>query len=474
MSETNDNQAQPLDAVANVPAAQPITDPTANLMVDPTAAAQESEKRGFLTGRVVAWSFWDWGSAAFNAVIITFVFSVYLTNADLFGEKANTYYGWTISIAGIIVALVAPAIGQWTDKTGKRRTVLNIATAVLIVLMALLFVVKPGNLWIGLLLIGLGSVIFEIAEVVYNSMVGEMSRPGTVGRVSGFGWGMGYVGGIVLLLILYIGFIAPDVGWFGVTSEDGMNIRVSMIICAAWTLIFSLPLMLIARDGEPNGAVSTGVVGAYREVVRSIKRFWNTDRPVVWFLISAAIYRDGLAGVFSFGGVLAAAGFGFSSSEVMIFGIAANLVAGIATIIFGRLDDFWGARKVIIVSLVSMLIAAMAVFFFHAGGKLIFWIFGLLLCVFVGPVQSASRSYLSRIAPAGGEAELFGLYATCGRAVSFLAPAMYSATITLGAALTGVSLAKAGHWGIIGIALVLLIGLLAFLPVGRASRTKEA
>ena len=116
-----------------------------------TSDTPETEKRGFLTGRVLAWSFWDWGSAAFNAVIVTFVFSVYLTNADLFGEKANTYYGWTISIAGIIVALVAPAIGQWTDKTGKRRTVLNIATAVLIVLMALLFIVKPGYLWIGLI-----------------------------------------------------------------------------------------------------------------------------------------------------------------------------------------------------------------------------------------------------------------------------------------------------------------------------------
>lgn len=464
MSETNDNQAQPLDAVADVPAAQSIA--------DSTAVAKEPKKRGFLTGRVLAWSFWDWGSAAFNAVIITFVFSVYLTNADLFGEEANTYYGWTISIAGIIVALVAPAIGQWTDKTGKRRTVLNISTTVLVVLMAALFVVKPGNLWIGLLLIGLGSIIFEIAEVVYNSMVGEMSRPGTVGRVSGFGWGMGYVGGIVLLLILYIGFIAPDVGWFGITSDNGMNIRFSMLICAAWTLIFSLPLMLIARDGKPNGAVSTGVVGAYREVFRSIARFWRSDRSVVWFLISAAIYRDGLAGVFSFGGVLAAAGFGFSPSEVMIFGIAANLVAGIATIAFGLLDDFWGARKVIITSLIAMIVAAMAVFVFHANGKLIFWIFGLLLCVFVGPVQSASRSYLSRIAPAGGEAELFGLYATCGRAVSFLAPLLYSTAITLGATWMGVRLAEAGHWGIIGIALVLLLGLLTFLPISQKKATE--
>ena len=102
-----------MDDLANLDnSAVPVT-PDATVTPD----TPETEKRGFLTGRVLAWSFWDWGSAAFNAVIITFVFSVYLTNADLFGEKANTYYGWTISIAGIIVALVAPAIGQWTDKT---------------------------------------------------------------------------------------------------------------------------------------------------------------------------------------------------------------------------------------------------------------------------------------------------------------------------------------------------------------------
>ena len=432
-----------------------------------TSTIPSAPTRGFLTGRVVAWSLWDWGSAAFNAVIVTFVFSVYLTNAELFGDKANTYYGWTISLAGIIVALVAPAVGQWTDKTGKRRTVLNISTGILVALMAALFFVKPGMLWLGLILIALGNIVFEIGEVVYNSMVGEMSRPGTVGRVSGFGWGMGYVGGIVLLLVLYVGFISPDVGWFGVTSEDGMNIRISMILCAAWMLIFALPLMFIARDGEPNGEVTTGVIGAYRAVVQSIVRFWKSDRNVVWFLISAAIYRDGLAGVFSFGGVLAAAGFGFSSSEVMIFGIAANLVAGVATIVFGSLDDKLGAPRVIIFSLIAMLVAAMAVFFFHSNGKVVFWVFGLLLCVFVGPVQSASRSYLSRIAPAGGEAEIFGLYATCGRAVSFIAPFMYSVAITAGAAILGVSEADAGHWGIIGIALVLLAGLLAFIPVAR-------
>lgn len=439
-----------------------------------------TSRLGFINKKVLAWSMWDWGSAAFNAVVTTFVFTVYLTNADLFGESANANLGWALAIAGAMVAVVAPAIGQWTDRTGKRQTVLVVATLGVVVCMALLFFVKPGHgfLWLGLVLIALGNVIFETGSVVYNTMVTEVSTPKTVGRVSGFGWGMGYVGGIVLLLILYIGFISPDPGWFGVTHEDGANIRISMLICALWMLLSSLPIMLTGSNNEPIESDVHGIIGSYKEIFASIARLWRSDRSVVWFLISSAIFRDGLAGVFTFGGVLAAAAFGFSSGGVMIFGIAANLVAGIATILFGRLDDKLGSRKVIIMTLSLMVTAGLIIFFFangmHIGpislsGTMVFWIFGLILCVFVGPTQSAARTYLARIAPKGSEGEIFGLYATTGRAVSFLAPMFYSASITIAATSLGLGKADAAHYGILGIVVVLLLGLLAFAPVKAGS-----
>lgn len=172
--------------------------------------------------------------------------------------------------------------------------------------------------------------------------------------------------------------------------------------------------------------------------------------------------------------MLAAAAFGFEADEVLIFGIAANVVAGIATIVFGRLDDRSGSRAVILLSLTTMVVVAFIIFFAHAGIDLgpiqltptaMFWIFGLILCVFVGPTQSASRTYLARIAPRGEEGELFGLYATTGRAVSFLAPFMYSTCITIAANVMGTSRADAAYFGILGIVLVLLVGLLAFIPV---------
>ncbi len=438
----------------------------------PTPDTPEPTRRIF-TKKVWAWGMWDWGSAAFNAIVTTFVFSVYLTNAELFGPAANQRLGYVLAIAGLIVAVVAPVLGQSVDRSGKSGTVMRITTLLTALITMCLYFVSPGEaqLWLGLFLLAAGNIAFETGSVVYNAIITDISSSSNVGRVSGFGWGLGYIGGIVLLFILFVGFINPDVGWFGVTSENGLNIRVSMLVAALWTLVFSAPMLFMFGNKPPRTDMpKLGVVGAYKQLFASIRHLWNTDRPVVWFLLSSAIYRDGLAGVFSFGAVLAAAAFGFEASEVIIFGIAANLVAGIATIAFGWLDDMLGARTLIIVSLLSMVACGVIIFFFHDGmgslsPKMVYWIFGLMLCVFVGPTQSASRTYLARIAPPGDEGEIFGLYATTGRAVSFLSPFMYSTAITLGAAAMGIPLNEAAYFGIVGIAIVLLAGLISFLPV---------
>ena len=429
------------------------------------------------TPTVWAWGFWDWASAAFNAVVTTFVFSVYLTDADLFGDHANAALGYALAIAGVLIAVVAPALGQSVDRSGKSATVLRITTWITIIATAGLFFVTPiqadgsSRLWLGLFLLAVGNIAFETGSVVYNAMIADISAPKNFGKISGFGWGLGYVGGIVLLLILFVGFINPSVGWFGVTANNGLNVRVAMLGAALWTILFSLPLMSTAKNKSRRERVAQlGIIGSYKQLWHSIVNLWRTDRSVVWFLISSAIYRDGLAGVFTFGAILAAAAFGFSDSSVIIFGVAANLVAGIATISFGFLDDKIGARSVILISLICMVVSGFIIFFLHSGiGSLsptgIFWIFGLLLCVFVGPTQSASRTFLARIAPAGTEGEIFGLYATTGRAVSFLSPFMYSNAILLGAHLCGKTLEESAYFGILGIILVILVGLAAFIPV---------
>ena len=413
-------------------------------------------------GRVVAWAFWDWGSAAFNAVVTTFVFTVYITGSS-FGDKdvISAQLGWALAIAGLLIAVLAPVTGQRSDTSGRRKFWLGVNTFIVVALTAAMFFVEasPSFLLLGLFLVAAGNVFFEFAGVNYNAMLTQVSTPRSIGKVSGFGWGMGYLGGIVLLLIVYFGFIKPEVGLFGVTSENGMAVRVSMLISAAWFGLFALPVLLRVPEYRSPSAVRRDRVGFFRSYAvlgHDIARLWKTSRQTVYFLIASAVFRDGLAGVFTFGGVLAASVFGFSAGEVIIFAIAANVVAGIATISVGALDDRLGAKPIILTALVGLIVCGGLVFFLHDGGQIVFWTAGLALCLFVGPAQSASRTFLARLIPPGREGEVFGLYATTGRAASFLAPTAFALMVTI---------FGATYWGILGIVLVLFVGLLFLLPV---------
>lgn len=409
---------------------------------------------------------WDWGSQPFNTVITTFVFSVYLTSSA-FGETNTTSMALAVStgLAGLFVAVLAPVLGQNSDRSGKTVRNLRLQTWVLAALSASLFFVRaePGYLVLGLVLLGAGSVVSEIASVNYNATIDQVATPRTVGRVSGFGWGMGYLGGILVLLLIFFLFIQPDVGLFGVTDEAGLDIRASMLVCGIWIVLFTIPALTMLKDRPRPRAPRVGVVASYRLVWASIRGLWGTSRHTVYFLLASALFRDGLAGVFAFGAVLAVGTFGLDAGEVIIFGAAANIVAGLATIAFGALDDWIGPKKVILICLASLVTLGLLIFFLHEGGKTTFWVLGLLLTLFVGPAQAASRSFLARLIPEGKNGEIFGLYATTGRVVSFLSPLAFGAFIGLGAVVTGQE--NTQYWGILGIVLVLAAGFAVMLPV---------
>ncbi len=289
------------------------------------------------------------------------------------------------------------------------------------------------------------------------------------------------------MLVLLIGFIQPDVGWFGVTHEDGMHIRASMVVAAVWFGLFAIPLFRWVPRSRPVPAMgpSSGqaaparvsLIDSYRLLWQSIRELRRDHPHTLYFLLASAVFRDGLVGVFTFGGVIAAGTFGFSPGTVILFGVAANVGAGIATILGGLLDDALGPKRIIIASLVCMSLTGLGIFFGHNAGAGLFWVLGLALALFVGPAQSASRSLLARILPAGREGEIFGLYATTGRAVSFLAPLMFSASIALGRVILPPG-QDAQYWGILGIIAVLIAGLVMVLPIhsppGRATVARRS
>lgn len=407
--------------------------------------------------KVVSWGLWDWSTQPFATVITTFVFSVYLTSSTFGPEnQVNMTYGIGMAVAGVLIALLAPVLGQGADRSGRRMRYLLIQTLLLAAVSASLWFVAPATEYfiLGLVLLGVGNVIAEIANVNYYASIEKVATPATVGRVSGLGWGLGYLGGICILLLI-VAIRGMDFG-----PDD---VRFAMLLCGAWTVVFCIPLFIALRDTGVRNGEPLGVLGSYRELFRSLKDLWRTSPETLKFLIASALFRDGLAGVFTYGAVLASVTFGFSFAEVIIFGVAANLVAGVATVGFGLLDDRIGPKAVMVISLSALVILGLGVFIFHDAGAGVFWGLGLALCLFVGPTQSASRSFLARATPQGKAGEIFGLYATTGRAVSFLSSAAWVGFIGLGAWLTGQQ--ETQYFGILGIVLVLAIGLVALLFV---------
>ena len=424
--------------------------------------------------QTLSWALWDWGTSAFSVIITTFVFARYIVS-DYFvdpaivalGEDDPAYIaasasltaqlGWALAIGGIVVAVLAPVVGQRTDQGGRRKRWLGINTLVVIVATFAMFTVqgKPDFFTYGIVLITIATVFYEMANVNYNAMLLQITNKSNIGRVSGFGWGMGYVGGIVVLVIALAGFILGD--WFGIGTDNGINIRVLAIVAGVWSLVFSVPIMLAIPENtavDPDAGV--GIIESYRKVFRKINHLRVNARETFYFLISSAVFRDGLAGVFTFGGILAGKVFGLSDTEVIIFAIGGNLVAGIGVFVGGILDDRFSSKAVITWSLTGLVITGSALFILHDGGPSVFWVGGLLLTLFVGPAQASGRSLIGHLAPAGGEGELYGLYATTGRAISFLTPMFFALFVSMGGA---------DYWGILGIVLVLGAGLLLLLPL---------
>ncbi len=413
---------------------------------------------------IAAWALWDCGSTGMNAIVATFVFSVYLTNSVGHGLGGDTspasWLGRALTVSGIAVALLAPLVGVLVAAPRRRRVALVVLTALAVFFTAAMSLIRadPRYLFPGLALLALTAACGDLASVPYNAMLRQLCTPRTAGRVSGLGWAAGFSGSVLLLLVVYFGFIqgdGPRRGLLGIPADDGLNVRAAMIMAALWLVVFALPLLLTARvAGDEPVEPIPGPLRAYRQLWSDLREEWRRDRNLVYYLVVSAVFRDGLAGVFAFGAVLGVSVYGISQADVLIFGVIASSVAAIGAVAGGRLDDRIGAKPVIVASLAAMLVAGVALL--ALSGPRAFWVCGLLLCLFIGPIQSAARTLLLRMTGEGKEAVIFGLYTMTGRAVAFLAPWLF---------FVFADRFHTDRAGLAGILTVLLAGLLGMLAV---------
>lgn len=425
--------------------------------------------------QILSWAVWDFGSTGLNAVVVTFVFSIYLTNAvgdELPGEiSATSWLGWALGAAGLAVALLAPLTGVWVETPWRRRRALAALSVMSVVSTVAMSVVREDwrYLALGLFLVAATSACNDLASVPYNAMLRQLSTPRTSGQISGFGIGLGYFGSVVLLLVVYFGFVSGDgdhTGVLNLPSADGQNVRAAMIFTAVWFALLALPVLILVPSPKPDIEVpveASGFFSGYRKLWTEIRSEWHRDHHVVYYLIASAVFRDGLTGVFAFGAVLGVKVYGVSSADVLLFGVSASIIAAIGAIIGGYLDDKIGAKPVIVGSLASMIVVGLILM--TLSGVLAFWICGLLLCLFIGPTLSAARTLMLRMSAEGKEGVAFGLYTTTGRAVSYLAPVLFS---------TFIAIFGTDRAGIGGLVVVLLAGMLAMLVVRTPGRVQAS
>jgi UMF1 family MFS transporter len=379
---------------------------------------------------VSAWCLYNWASHTFPSVITTFVFATYFTQAVAPTPVLGTaWWGHAQATAGLIIAILSPFLGSMADLTGKRKLWLGAFTIIDVLAIAALWFVtpSPASVWLGLVGIAIATIAYEVATVFYNALLPEIAPRPYIGRISGWGWGIGYVGGIVALAIVLWVFVQAQPPPFGLDKAAAEHVRVAAPFSALWYAVFALPLFFgVAEPARAQLPMGSAVRRGLADLWATIADLWTSDRRhILWFLIAQMIYTDGLTTLFAFGGIYAAGTFGMTITEVIVFGIALNLTAAVGALGFAWVDDWIGPRRTIALALTAIIVLSVTILLIDS--KFWFWCTALVLGMFFGPAQAASRSLIARVAPETHRTQMFGLFALSGRVTAFIGPAVLAA-----------------------------------------------
>ncbi|MTI87021.1 MAG: MFS transporter [Balneolaceae bacterium] len=422
--------------------------------------SKTSKSKGLLS-----WALYDWANSAYFVMIQTFVFAAYFAKSIAENETSGTaLWGNMIGIAGLVIALSAPFLGAIADEGGRRKPWILFFTVLCVVGCSALWFAEPDSsfIWFALIMAFVATLGAELSLIFYNAMLPDLTTSLNIGRWSGWAWGLGYAGGLLCLIIGYYVFVENGVSLFGFDSDKLENVRITFLLTGIWYAVFSIPFFLKTEDRpSTNKSIKHSVRDGMKELKRSYD-FLKEEKDIAKFLIARIFYNDGLATIFAMGGVYAAGTFDFDTGQIFLFGIALNITAGIGAYGFAWMDDISGSKKTILWSLLGLIIPVIAVLFVRS--ELWFWIWGLLLGVFVGPVQAASRTFMGRLAPKGKRNQMYGFFALSGKVTTFAGPILVGwITYLMGSQ----------RWGMSIIIVLLIIGFILMYNVKEAKSNRE-
>jgi MFS transporter, UMF1 family len=363
-----------------------------------------------------AWYLYDFGNSAYASVVLLAVYAPYFKEQVVGGAEGSRLWGLAVAVAMIVVALASPVLGAIADFSGTKKRFLFVFTAGSCVATALLFFVQRGDIVAGMVLFIVAEIGYRAAQVYYNGLLPEIAAPEEMGRISGIGWGVGALGGIICLLL-----ILPIVTIVG----GDLAQRLSLVVTAVFFAIFAVPIFVWLRERARPQPLPAGE--SYASV--GFKRLLSTFRAArrygefLKFMLAFLIYNDGIITVLNFGAIIGAVLFGLDQQMLLFFVLLILVMNGVGSFAFGFLADRTGAKPALALSLLLML--GVVAWLYFTQSVVAFFLIGALAGFAMAGAQSVSRTMVAVLAPPGQSAEFYGLFAVVGRTSSFVGPAIY-------------------------------------------------
>jgi len=415
-----------------------------------------SHPPSFPAGRRELWSwcFYDFANSSFSTLIVTVAYSVYFVQvvaADVSSPGlAERLWFWGYALSMLVVALVSPILGVWADIRAIKRRVLIVSTLLCVASTALLWFVMRGDVTLGLLIFGVANIGFDLGFVFCSAFLVELVAPQQMGRLSGYGWGFGYVGGLVSLALAYP-FISG-----GFAESNLASYRLSFVVTAAFFLVAAVPTFFFLQERAQPRPMTVGVA-VWRAVMRQLRdtaRRLSAYRDLRRYFVAYLLYSDAINTVIVASGIFANKVLDFTPGDLIIYFLVTQITAGLGSVGFGFAADRIGAVRSITMTLflwIAVVMGAAAV-----QTKTQFYLLGLVAGAALGANQSVSRTLIGRFTPLGHQGEFFGFFSVAGKFAAILGPIVYGEVT----AYTG-----SQRWAVLSMAVFFVVGLVVFLGV---------
>ena len=360
----------------------------------------------------------DFANSSYTTIVVSFFFSTVFTQLIARGPSADLWWGWATGTSNLVVLLLSPLVGAVADESGRKKSFLFATYALCVGATAALWLARPGQVPLAFLLFVLSNIAFSFGENFAGAFLPEISTPATVGRISGFGWGLGYFGGLASLALVF-----PLVRG-GITLENFANLRLVWPVTAAFFLVAAIPTFAFLREratrrAEPLSFYLRNGFGRLGETLRSARTF----KELVRFLTVFFVYSIGLTAIIAFFGVYAATTLGFTPTELVVLGALLQVPSALGAVLFGLLQDRLGARRTLQIALLLWIAVSATTAFTSDKGT--FWVVAMVAGLGIGSLQSASRALVGLFSPVDKSGEFFGLWGLAGKGAYAVGPLLF-------------------------------------------------